>query len=235
MITFEAEIKERKIKLYTNAPLKNAAVSLLQAMNKLSARTDIFDPRFAMTYGWARYYLSKRTEKGEEVYVVQTADYENDPFKLRIDDCTLPLIVQNMQMDTNFKAKVARPEPTTFKDTILVLKAAINAPDVYMNRSDKTRNGDSGWYFGLLNDEKEDQHDPDELITVPTRELLKFRGEALRVLQMPVGTVAVFHDNTMTALVDKDDKPLPFTTEDDRKQAIAAKAAAEKAARGGEG
>ena len=143
--------------------------------------------------------------------------------------------LQNMQMDTNFKAKVARPEPTTFKDTILVLKAAINAPDVYMNRSDKTRNGDSGWYFGLLNDEKEDQHDPDELITVPTRELLKFRGEALRVLQMPVGTVAVFHDNTMTALVDKDDKPLPFTTEDDRKKAIAAKAAAEKAARGGEG
>ena len=45
---------------------------------------------------------------------------------------------------------------------------------------------------------------------------------ALRVMQMPVGTVAVFHDNDMTALVDADDKPLKFTTKEER-QALAAK------------
>ena len=229
MITFEAEIKERKIKLYTNAPLKNAAVSLLQAMNKLSARTDIFDPRFAMTYGWARYYLSKRKDKNNVYYVVQTADYQNDPLKLRTDDCTMALIVQNMQVDTNMKAKVKKPEPTLFSDTILVLKEAINAPDVYLNRTEPTKNGDSGWYMGLLNDEKEGEHEHDEFVTVHTSELMKIRGEALRVLQMPVGTLAVFHDNTMTALVDGDDNPLEFTTADDRKRAVAQKAAAEAA------
>ena len=124
---------------------------------------------------------------------------------LRTDDCTTPLIVQNMQVDTNVKAKVREPEPTLFCDTILVLKEAINAQDVYMNRSEATKNGDSGWYFGLLNDENEGKHDTDELVNMPSYELMKFRGEALRVLQMPVGTVAVFHENTMTALVDKDD------------------------------
>ena len=36
---------------------------------------------------------------------------------------------------------------------------------------------------------------------------------------MPVGTVAVFHDNAMTALVDGEDKPLKFTTEEERKVA----------------
>ena len=83
--------------------------------------------------------------------------------------------------------------------------------------------------------ENEDKHEPDEMIALPTSELMKFRGEALRVLQMPVGTLAVFHDNEMTALVDKDDNPLEFTTADDRKRSIAAKAAAEAAAKAEEG
>ena len=42
---------------------------------------------------------------------------------------------------------------------------------------------------------------------------------------MPVGTLAVFHDNEMTALVDKDDNPLEFTTAEDRKREAARNAA----------
>ncbi len=229
MYIFEAEINNKKVKLYTNYPLKNAAASLLKTLNAVSRKTNIFSPTFALNYGWARYFLSKRTDKSFSYYVVQTADYKNNPMQLRTDDCTDALVVQNMQVDTNMKAKIEKPEPTLFSDTVLVLKEAMNAADVYMNRSEPSKNGDSGWYFGLLNDEKEDQHEPDEMITLPTSELMKFRGEALRVLQMPVGTLAVFHDNEMTALVDKDDKPLEFTTADDRKRAIAAKAAAEAA------
>ena len=38
-------------------------------------------------------------------------------------------------------------------------------------------------------------------------------------MEMPVGTVAVFHDNVMTALVDGNDKPLKFTNEEERKAA----------------
>lgn len=230
MYIFEAEINNKTVKLYSRFPLKHAATALLRTLNQVSSKANIFSPTFALNYGWARFYLSKRSEKSKSFYVVQTADYRNDPMSLRLDDCSDALIVQNMQVDTNMKAKVAKPEPTLFSDTILVLKEAINAPDVYLNRSEATKNGDSGWYFGLLNDEKEDQHEPDELVTMPTYELMKFRSEALRVLQMPVGTLAVLHENEMTALVDKDDNPLEFTTADDRKQAIAAKAAAQTAA-----
>lgn len=230
MYIFESEINNKKVKLYSNYPLKNAATAVLRTLNMVSKQTNIFNPTFALNYGWARFFLSKRTDKNNAYYLVQTADYKNNPMELRTDDCTDALVVQNMQVDTNMKANVPRPEPTLYSDTILVLKEAINAPDVYMNRSDKTKNGDSGWYFGLLNDEREGQHENDEFVTVPTSELMKFRGEALRVLQMPVGTLAVFHDNEMTALVDKDDKPLEFTTSDDRKRATAARKAAEAAA-----
>ena len=225
MYIFEAEINNKKIKLYSNYPLRRAATALLRTFNQISQKANIFSPTFSLTYGWARYYLSKRSEKNTSYYVVQTGDYKNNPMQLRTDDCSDALIVQNMQVDTNMKAGVGRPEPTLFSDTILVLKEAINAPDVYMNRSEATKNGDSGWYFGLLNDEREGQHENDELVTVPTSELMKFRGEALRVLQMPVGTLAVFHDNEMTALVDKDDNPLEFTTAEDRKREAARNAA----------
>ncbi len=229
MITFETEINNKKVKLYSNAPLQNAATALLRTLNRLSQETNIFTPNFALNFGWARYYLSKRQDKNFVYYVVQTADYRNDPMKLRTDNCTDALIVQNMQVDTNTKANVSEPEPTLYSDTIMVLKEAINADDVYMNRSQKTIKGDSGWYFGLLNDEKEGQHEPEDFLTLPTYELMKIRGEALRVLQMPVGTLANFHKNTMTALVDKDDNLLPFTTEDDRKRAIAQREAARAA------
>ena len=235
MYIFEAEMNNKKVKLYTNFPLKNAAGALLKTLNAVSRKTNIFNPTFALNYGWARYFLSKRTDKNSSYYVVQTADYRNNPMQLRSDDCTDALVIQNMQVDTNTKAKVVKPEPTLFCDTVLVLKEAMNSPDVYMNRTEPSKNGDSGWYFGLLNDENEDKHEPDEMIALPTSELMKFRGEALRVLQMPVGTLAVFHDNEMTALVDKDDNPLEFTTADDRKRSIAAKAAAEAAAKAEEG
>ena len=229
MYIFEAEINNKKVKLYTNYPLKHAATSVLRSLNMVSEKTNIFNPNFALNYGWARYFLSKRTDKNFSYYVVQTPDYKNNPSQLRTDDCSDALVVQNMQVDTNMKANVKRPEPTLYSDTILVLKEAVDAPDVYMNRTEPAKNGDSGWYFGLLNDEREGQHENDEFVTVPTSELMKFRGEALRVLQMPVGTLAVFHDNEMTALVDKDDNPLDFTTADDRKRSIAAKKAAEAA------
>ena len=145
MITFETEINNKKVKLYSNAPLQNAATALLRTLNRLSQETNIFTPNFALNFGWARYYLSKRQDKNFVYYVVQTADYRNDPMKLRTDNCTDALIVQNMQVDTNTKSNVSEPEPTLYSDTIMVLKEAIHTDDVYMNRSQKTIKGNRGW------------------------------------------------------------------------------------------
>ncbi len=234
MVTFQAEIKDQVIKLYSGAPLQAAATAVLRTLNNVSDQIDIFQKSFMLTYGWAAFFLDERKDDdGNVFYAVQTLDYLKNPNQ-KIDDCGLALTIQNMQINTNKKAGVEKPEVATFRDKVLVLKEAVDAQDVYMNRSEATSNGDSGWYFGLLNDEREGQHEPDELVSVPSLELLRFRGEALRVLQMPVGTLAVFHGAEMSALVDGDDKPLPFTSTEEVRQAVARRESGQAAGNSGE-
>ncbi len=228
-MTFEAEIKGNKIKLRTTAPLRNAGIALLRTFNEVAKQADIFQKGFMLDYGWARYFLEEKNDDGDKYFLVTTLDYQNNPNK-RIEDCAIPLTVQNMQMDTNSVAGVEKPERTLFKDTVDVLRSAVDAEDVYMVRTDPAKNGDSGWYFGLVDDPDAENHTDEEIAKAASLELLRFRGEALRVLQMPVGTYAVFHKVEMTGLFDKDNNPLKFTTAEDRRKAREErKAAAEKA------
>ena len=225
MITFEAKINDRTVRMYSNYPLKNAAGAIFGTLTQIESEgnTDIFDSKFVLGFGWSFFYTSERKDKdGNTFYVVETNDYKKNPFKDRTDDVTLALMAQNMQVEAVGMSQV-KPEVTTFRDTILVLKEAMNAEDVYMNRTEPSKNGDSGWYFGLLNDPNEENHKPEDYLKLHSFELFKFRSEALRVLQLPVGTVAVFHDNDMTALVDGNDNPMKFTTREEREK-LAAKA-----------
>ena len=225
MITFEAKINDRTVRMYSNYPLKNAVGAIFGTLTQIESEgnTDIFDSKFVLGFGWSFFYTSERKDKdGNTFYVVETNDYKKNPFKDRTDDVTLALMAQNMQVEAVGMSQV-KPEVTTFRDTILVLKEAMNAEDVYMNRTEPSKNGDSGWYFGLLNDPNEENHKPEDYLKLHSFELFKFRSEALRVLQLPVGTVAVFHDNDMTALVDGNDNPMKFTTREEREK-LAAKA-----------
>ena len=225
MITFEAKINDRTVRMYSNYPLKNAVGAIFRTLTQIESEgnTDIFDSKFVLGFGWSFFYTSERKDKdGNTFYVVETNDYKKNPFKDRTDDVTLALMAQNMQVEAVGMSQV-KPEVTTFRDTILVLKEAMNATDVYMNRTEPSKNGDSGWYFGLLNDPNEENHKPEDYLKLYSFELFKFRSEALRVLQLPVGTVAVFHDNDMTALVDGNDNPMKFTTREEREK-LAAKA-----------
>ena len=222
MITFEAKIKDRIVRLYAAYPMKNAAGAIFKTLTQICSETnaDIFNDKFVMAFGWSYFYMSERKDdNGNTFFVVQSNDYRKNPMENdKTDDLTLALLAQNMQVETVRVANV-QPEVSTFRDSILVLKEAMNAPDVYMNRTEPAKDGDSGWYFGLLNDPNEENHKSDDYVRLPSFELFKFRSEALRVMEMPVGTVAVFHENVMTALVDGEDKPLKFTSEEERKAA----------------
>ena len=218
MITFEAKIREQTVRMYADLPLKNAAGAIMNVLTQISKKVNIFNNKFVLCFGWSYFYLTEKVdENGEKFWLIETNDYNKDPARNRTENTTLSLITQNMQREAVQVAKV-QPEACTFKDTILVLKEAINAEDVYMHRKDKTKDGDSGWYFGLLDDPKEEERPLTDFQVMPSYQLMKIRMGAVRVLQMPVGTVAVFKGNEMTALVDGEDKPLPFTTEEERRR-----------------
>lgn len=218
MITFETTIQDHLVRMYGDFPLKNAAGAILKTLAQISTKTDIFNGRFVMCFGWAYFFLDERQEDdGTKFWVVQTSDYKKNPLKDRSDNVTVSLLVQNMQVEAVQKSK-SQPEAVTFKDTILVLKSALNAKEIYLNRTEPTKDGDSGWYLGILDDPDEENHTSDEYEKIPSYRFLESRAEVLRVLQMPVGTVAVITDNKLTALIDKDDQPLEFTSEEERKR-----------------
>lgn len=218
MITFEAKIREQTVRMYADLPLKNAAGAIMNVLTQISQKVSIFNNKFVLCFGWSFFYLTEKVdEKGEKFWLIETSDYNKDPVKDRTDNATLSLITQNMQRECVQVAKV-QPEGCTFKDTILVLKDAINAEEVYMHRKSPAKDGDSGWYFGLLDDPKEEERPLSDFQAVPSYQLMKIRMGAVRVLQMPVGTVAVFKGNDLTALVDGEDKALRFTTEEERRR-----------------
>lgn len=226
MITFETKIREQTVRMYSDMPMKNAVGAIFKTLAEISQKTTIFTNNFVLCFGWAYFFMNERTdENGEKYWVLQTSDYKKHPQRDRVDNATTSLVVQNMQVEA-IQVSQSKPEATTCMDTVLVLKAAKGAKDVYMSRSDVTKNGDSGWYFGLLDDPDEDNHSADEYERIPSYQLFGFCTEALRVLQMPVGTVAVIHDNEITAMVDANDQPLKFTTEEERR-ALADKQRAE--------
>lgn len=211
MVTFEATIQDKKVKMFARYPFKNAAGTIVKTLVQISQKIDIFTDKFVMGFGWAYFFLNKKEdENGEEFWVLQTTDFNKNPMTDKTEDITTALMVQNMQIEA-IQVSKSQPMATTFKDTVLVLKEAMNAEDIYLNRSEPEKEGDSGWYFGLLDDPNEDTHSSDDYIVVPSYQFLKIRPAVLRLLQMPVGTVAVIHQNEITALVDKDDKPLNFT------------------------
>ena len=99
-----------------------------------------------------------------------------------------------------------------------MLKEALSSNDVYMHRKEATKNGDSGWYLGLLDDPDEESHVLADFESMPTYKLIAFCPDAMRVLQLPVGTVAVFNNKSLTALVDADDNTMKFTTDEERRR-----------------
>ena len=52
MITFEAKIREQTVRLYASVPLKNGAGAIFRVLADVSRKTNIFNNRFTLNFGW---------------------------------------------------------------------------------------------------------------------------------------------------------------------------------------
>lgn len=212
MFTFETTIKDQKIKANAQQFFKNAIGALFQVLKKASEQHDIFDPNFALGFGFSYFFLVKR--EGNDFYEVATVNYRKNPFNERTTDLTIALIIHNMQSEMISTAKV-QPQNTFFRQSMIVLRQAVKADEIYLTRTTPADAADSGWYLGLTNDEHEDDHQAEDFLKLPVCELIKMRPVAMRVLAMPVGTLVTISKNDITAVVDENDNPIPFTPEEE--------------------
>lgn len=211
MRTYVVQIADKTVHLTCDEKLENAVRALVDVIIKLQAQKDIFNEEFILCAGWSYYYF----EEADGYWDILAPDFHRNPHKAKTNNLTLPLMVQNLQSETISTAGIKvinGTMPVTFEHTMLVLKKAMTAKNVYFTRSEPENENDSGWYLGLMGDD-ESKHEPDDYALIQTCELLKVRPLAVRILGMPVGTLAVFDGNMMTALVDKDDNQLKFSTD----------------------
>lgn len=218
IVTYTLEIDDKKVHITCAENLRNGVEALVAIIKDVQQKRNVFKEEFILCAGWSYYFFEER----DGYWQITAPDYRKDPDKDKTDDLTIPLMVQNMQAETVNTSGVAvdkTEKPVTFNDTMIVLKSALTAKNVYFNRTESEKEHDSGWYMGLMGDDK-NEHDPDEYGWINTSELLKIRPMALRVLAMPVGTLAVFEGDRLTALVDGNNNALKFTVDGNEKTSV---------------
>ena len=151
--------------------------------------------------GWGFY---KVRQTGSE-YQILACDIANDPFQSVTEDLSLNLEIFSKQRRILSITKAA-PLETSFQDTLIVHRAAVKSPRVYLQRNEPGSQGDSGWYMGVIGVKA--PNDPSEYARIYTYQLLKFCHEAISVMHLPVGTICVIENGNIIEIVDKDNNKI---------------------------
>lgn len=145
--------------------------------------------------GWSRLTLVDK--KG--VLEVHEPDFDADPETDTRNDLTVTLSVIAQQNDV-LNSLGLEPAALDFLDKIVVVTGALEADDVFFQRADPDE-GDSGWTMKLL----DDPHRDTEYEWVFVYGLLRVLPEAMKILTLPVGYMAMFPDRQLDAILDGDD------------------------------
>ena len=151
--------------------------------------------------GWGFYKIQQVSNE----YQIMACDLLNDPFQSVIEDLSLCLEIFSQQRKVLNITK-AQPIETSFQDTLIVHRAAVKAPRVYLQRNEPGNQSDSGWYMGAIGVKA--ANDPNEYAQIYTYQLLKFCKEALSVMHLPIGTICIIENGSLIEIVDKDNNKI---------------------------
>lgn len=196
-------INNKNVEFQCDDALQMFAESFFDLLEKEEAEYSIIKDNYTIQIGWSFYFINK----GEDnTYIISSPDYDKNPFEDKSENLTKSFYIQMMQNELLHKTG-CMGSPATFQDTIVVLKDAMEFKDVYMHRTSESKDGDCGWYIGLLDDPK-DEHPVEDYTRIYTYELLKYNPELLKVLTLDVGCIAIFKDGKLVEIADKDDNKI---------------------------
>ena len=111
--------------------------------------------------------------------------------------------MNGMLKKTNIKGN-----PISFQDTLILLKDALESEYLYLERKEKCKEGDSGWYVGLVEDNKKGNRKVEDYIKIYVYELLQFKPQLLKLLVLPTGCLAVVNGEEIVEVIDKNNNKI---------------------------
>jgi len=157
---------------------------------------DFFAPDRTIQLGWSTLKLVE--VKG--TLQLQEPDFDGDPEDDTRNQLGTTLTVIAQQNDVVNPLGVT-PVPIHFLEKVVFVEGAMEEEEVFFQRSE-LKEGDSGWTLKLLDNPKQDG--PYDWIFV--YDLLQIRPEAMKILTLPVGYIAVFLGETLDAILDENDR-----------------------------
>lgn len=205
MNKYEMNLNDKKVFFYHNNEediINIFEQILIQEENKYK----IIEDNKILQLGFNYYKI----EKVKDEFQIYAIDYNKNPFKDFTEDLTQALDIMRNQLLITKKTGLISDEIISFQDTMLVKKSALNSKELYLEKQQLKQENDSGWYMGSLNDtEKSDN--PDDYTVIKLYELLNICPQALAILNLPVGTLAIIKNNEIVGISDSNNNEVYAT------------------------
>ncbi len=193
-------IDGRNVVVYCNEALSMQAEFILKIIEEEQKKNDILQNGHKIQIGWSLYFMIK----SDDGFILNVPDFSKNPFADITNDVSTTLLVQMQQNDILRQTKT-QGTYVLFQDKLIILKDALNSQDLYFVRQE-VKQGDSGWYLGLLNDDKEVSRTEQDYVSIYTYQLLELKPQLLKLLALPVGCIAVIKNNEIFEIVDSNSK-----------------------------
>lgn len=166
------------------------------------ARVNILQPGFKLQIGWSLYFMEAATDG----FQITSPDYTANPFEQTTPDLTIALSVQMRQNDM-LRETCTTATAVSFQDTLIILNDALTDANTYMVRDETSRAGDSGWYWGLVNDHQTNRKTED-YTALYVWQLLKIKPVLMPLLALPYGCMAMISNDEIVEIVDGENRRL---------------------------
>ncbi|WP_298025125.1 hypothetical protein [uncultured Dysosmobacter sp.] len=191
----------KSVFFFCSDTMKDTAEFFSTVLQHEDTMYDVIKNNRTIQIGWGSY----KVLQADSAYQMLACDLLSDPFQAVTDDLSLSLEIFAKQRIVLSVTKAA-PKETSFQDTLIVQRAAVKAPRVYLKRDEPGNSSDSGWYMGAIGVKA--SNDPSEYAQIYTYQLLKFCKVALSVMQLPIGTICVFENGNLIEIVDKNNNKI---------------------------
>lgn len=155
---------------------------------------------YRIQVGWTYFTLYARS-KG---FILCEPDFDRNPFLEWREDITTSLSVLAMQKEVLDKVSI-EGDYCTFQDKIVTRVGVLGEKEIYLERKSRSDTSDSGWYIGPASGQEASAL-VENLSAIFSYELLSTRFIALSVLALPLGHLVVIKNQSIVAILNKENK-----------------------------